>query len=169
MAMKKSRKKKPASATGLRTIKKYPNRRLYDTARRAYITLEDIKQYVLDHLAFRVIDANTEADLTKATLFQVLTEHETSHNAFFTTELLQHLIRLYHDNMQTIFGHYFENALAQFIKQKEIWSQHFEKTPVQPLSTASASFVNPFAAINEFTRQQSHYWENLLKKPREKE
>jgi len=149
MVVKKIRKESDSANSDLRIIKKYPNRRLYDTARRTYITLADIKKYVLDQIEFRVIDAQTEADLTKATLFQVITEHETSANTFFTTELLQQMIRLYHANMQNIFGQYFEQALSQFTQQKETWTK--------PL-------VNPFTAMNEFTKLQKQFWETLTSK-----
>ena len=154
MPARKPRKKSASSATGPRIIKKYPNRRLYDTGKRAYITLNDIKNYVLEHIEFQVIDAQTEADLTRATLFQVLTEHETATNTFFTTELLQQMIRLYHENMQNLFSQYFEKALTQFIQQKETWSSQFEKIPGG----------NPLNAIKELTRLQGQFWESLLKK-----
>ncbi len=145
------------STENTRIIKKYPNRRLYDTEKCSYITLSDIKQYVLDHLDFRVIDAQTEADLTKTTLFQVLTEHEAAENTFFTTELLQQMIRLYQEDMQSIFGRYFEQALMQFIKQKEVWSQHFEQYQ-----------ANPLTPLNEFTKMQSQFFETLLQKSKNK-
>jgi polyhydroxyalkanoate synthesis repressor PhaR len=146
-----------------RIIKKYPNRRLYDTKRRSYITLTDIKQYVLDHIQFRVIDAQTEADLTQTTLFQVLTEQETGGNTFFTTELLQQMIRLYQANLQTLFSQYFEQSLTQFIQQKETWLKQLEK--YQP---STSPFVNPFTAMKEFTQLQSELWESFIPKPPKK-
>jgi polyhydroxyalkanoate synthesis repressor PhaR len=158
MAAKKPRKKSSSSSSEPRIIKKYPNRRLYDTSKRAYITLSDIQDYVLQRIEFRVIDAQTEADLTRATLFQVLTEQETSNNTFFTTTLLQHMIRLYHENMQNLFSQYFEQALTQFIQQKETWSSQFEKYQSN----------NPLNALKELTRLQGQFWESFLKKPDKK-
>lgn len=146
MPVKKPRKKSSPPEDGARIIKKYPNRRLYDMTKRAYITLNDIKNYVLERIDFRVVDAQSGADLTKATLFQVLTEHETAANTFFTTELLQQMIRLYHENMQNIFSQYFEQTLSQFIQQKEHWSKSFEKLP------------------GDWTRMQSQLWEALISK-----
>lgn len=165
MVAKKTRKKSDSANSDLRIIKKYPNRRLYDTDRCTYITLADIKKYVLDQIEFRVIDAQTEADLTKATLFQVITEHEASAHTFFTTELLQQMIRLYHANMQNIFGQYFEQALSQFIQQKETWTKQFEK---YQNPGAASSLINPFTAMNEFTKLQKQFWETLTNKPDKK-
>lgn len=128
-----------------RLIKKYANRRLYDMKRRCYITLNDIKQYVIDHINFRVVDAKTQEDLTKITLLQIITEAETSTSAFFTTELLQQMIRLYHENIQNVFGQYFEQALLQFIQHKDLWT-------------------NPFTAMKEFNRRQQQFWESWAKK-----
>ena len=156
MASPKDQKNETGSNTDTRIIKKYPNRRLYDTERRSYITLNDIRQYVLDQLSFRVIDAQTEADLTKATLFQVITEHETAASTFFTTELLQQMIRLYNENMQNVFSRYFEEAMAQFIKQKD------------QATAANTEPLNAFTAMQEFTRLQGEFWQNLLAKNEKK-
>jgi len=142
MNTKNSQKKTTSSTEDTRIIKKYSNRRLYDTVKRSYITLNDIKQYVLDHIAFRVIDAQTKTDLTKATLFQVITEHESSANNIFTTELLQQMIRLYNENMQNVFSQMFEQFLNHFIQQKEM--------------------MNPFKSLNNLTQLQRKFWENWL-------
>src|SRR5580692_10802351 len=85
-----------------RIIKKYPNRRLYDTTVGEYITLEEIKKLVFDHVDFRVIDARTKKDLTQSTLLQIITEQETSSSPIFTTDMLQDFIRLYQEKSQNI-------------------------------------------------------------------
>lgn len=136
-----------------RIIKKYKNRRLYDMTRRRYITLNDIKKYVLDHLDFRIIDAHSKTDLTKATLLQIITEQDSGTEAFFTTELLQQMIRLYHQKMQTYFSQYFEQALQQFIQHQATWTKPIEKYQKTPLE-----------AMNELTRLQREFWDSLIKK-----
>ena len=83
-----------------RIIKKYANRRLYDTESSAYITLDDLKKLVLDRVEFRVIDTQTNADITKSTLLQIISAQEETIAPIFTIEVLQHLIRSYGDNMQ---------------------------------------------------------------------
>ena len=94
----------------------------------------------------------------------MITEHEASANTFFTTELLQQMIRLYHGNMQNIFGQYFEQALTQFIQQKETWAKEFEKHQKTETPTSAPPFVNPFTAMNEFTKLQTQFWEKLTQK-----
>ena len=82
----------------LRTIKKYPNRRLYDTAISSYITLEDVKQLVLERAEFHVIDARTNSDITRGILLQIISEQEEQGNPIFTAEVLAHIIRFYGAN-----------------------------------------------------------------------
>ena len=66
-----------------RLIKKYPNRRLYDTVTSAYITLSDVKQFVMESYSFKVIDAKTGDDLTRAILLQIITEEESNGSPIF--------------------------------------------------------------------------------------
>ena len=101
-----------------RIIKKYPNRRLYDMTKRSYITLHDVKQYVIDQIAFAVIDAESNEDLTQNTLLQIITENENNGGNIFSKEILQNMIRLYDDNMHVIFGEYLQQAMTNFIKTK---------------------------------------------------
>ena len=102
-----------------RIIKKYPNRRLYDTECGEYITLDEIKKLVVNHVEFIVIDAQTANDITQPTLFQIITEQENTKSPMFTTEMLQDFIRLYHNKSQTIFTQYLEQAMRSFIQQKD--------------------------------------------------
>ncbi|MCX8098731.1 MAG: polyhydroxyalkanoate synthesis repressor PhaR [Casimicrobiaceae bacterium] len=91
-----------------RVIKKYPNRRLYDTATSAYITLADIRQMVLDHTPFVVRDAKTHEDLTRSILLQIILEEETGGVPMFSNEMLAQMIRFYHAAMQPVVGSLFE-------------------------------------------------------------
>lgn len=95
----------------IRIIKKYPNRRLYDTELGLYITLDDIKKLVYEHIEFRVIDARTKKDLTQTTLLQIIAEQEASTNPIFTTDMLQDFIRSYHEKSQNLFTQYFEQTM----------------------------------------------------------
>jgi polyhydroxyalkanoate synthesis repressor PhaR len=87
-------------AETLRLIKKYPNRRLYDTQTSTYITLADVKQLVLDTEEFHVIDAKTNEDLTRAILLQIILEEEAEGSPMFTAQMLAHIIRFYGNAMQ---------------------------------------------------------------------
>ena len=102
-----------------RIIKKYPNRRLYDTERGEYITLADIKTLVLDRIEFVVLDSKTQKDLTQSTLLQIISEEETSSQPIFTTPILQDLIRSYHEKSQDIFRQYLEQSLSMLSKQSD--------------------------------------------------
>ena len=80
-------------ATEIRTIKKYPNRRLYDTANSGYITLADVKQMVLEGIAFQVMDAKTGEDLTRSILLQIILDEESGGVPMFSSEMLSQMIR----------------------------------------------------------------------------
>ena len=97
-----------------RLIKKYPNRRLYDTQTSTYITLADVKQLVLDHEDFQVIDAKTNEDLSRQILLQIILEEESGGVPMFTSDLLSQMIRSYGNAMQGMMGSYLERNLRAF-------------------------------------------------------
>ncbi len=88
----------------VRIIKKYPNRRLYDTEISSYITLEEVRQLVIDGEDFEVRDAKSGDDLTRSVLLQIISEHEETGQPMFTTQLLSQVIRFYGDSMQGFMG-----------------------------------------------------------------
>ena len=99
-------------ANASRLIKKYPNRRLYDTQTSAYITLADVKQLVLDSEDFRVIDAKSEDDLTRSILLQIILEEEASGAPLFSSQMLSQIIRFYGHAMQGMMGTYLEKSMG---------------------------------------------------------
>jgi polyhydroxyalkanoate synthesis repressor PhaR len=98
----------------VRLIKKYPNRRLYDTRTSTYITLIDVKELVLKHEGFRVVDAKTGDDLTRSILLQIILEEEAGGAPMFTSDLLSQMIRFYGNAMQGMMGQYLENNITAF-------------------------------------------------------
>src|SRR3954453_19209136 len=84
----------------LRLIKKYPNRRLYDTKTSSYITLADVKQMVLKNEDFQVIDAKTNEDISRQILLQIILEEESGGMPMFSSDLLSQMIRSYGSAMQ---------------------------------------------------------------------
>ena len=98
----------------LRLIKKYPNRRLYDTKTSSYITLADVKQMVLKQEEFQVVDAKSGDDLTRAILLQIILEEESGGMPLFSSELLSQLIRSYGNAMQGMMGSYLERNIRAF-------------------------------------------------------
>ena len=104
-----------APAGGARVLKKYPNRRLYDTRSSSYITLADVKDMVLRFEEFEVRDAKTGEDLTRSILLQIILEEETGGVPLFSCELLSGFIRFYGSTTQGMLGKYLENNLKTFI------------------------------------------------------
>ena len=140
-----------------RVIKKYPNRRLYDTQTSSYITLTDVKDLVMAYEEFRVVDAKTSDDLTRSILMQIILEEESGGVPMFSPELLSHMIRFYGNPMQAMLGKYLENNIRGFVDfnkqmqdqarnmsgdtvpmQKEMWSQflNFQGPAMQTMMSA---------------------------------
>ena len=103
-----------AAAAGPRILKKYPNRRLYDTQLSSYITLADVKAMVLTGEHFEVRDAKTGEDLTRSILLQIILEEETGGVPIFSAPMLSQLIRFYGHAMQGMMGSYLEKNLQTF-------------------------------------------------------
>jgi polyhydroxyalkanoate synthesis repressor PhaR len=107
-----------------RIIKKYPNRRLYDTANSGYITLADVKQMVLDNVDFQVVDAKSNENLTRTILLQIILEEEAGGMPMFSEELLAQMIRFYGSAQQTVMGSYIEQSVTAFLAiQKKLQDQ----------------------------------------------
>ncbi len=100
----------------IRLIKKYPNRRLYDTQTSTYITLADVKQLVLAHEGFQVVDAKSGEDLTRPILLQIILEEEAGGVPMFTSQMLSQIIRFYGNAMQGMMGQYLEKNIQAFIE-----------------------------------------------------
>lgn len=98
-----------------RLIKKYPNRRLYDTQTSSYITLADVKQLVLANEEFMVVDAKTDEDLTRSILLQIILEEEANGQPMFSSAALSQIIRYYGHAMQGMMGSYLEKNIQVFI------------------------------------------------------
>jgi polyhydroxyalkanoate synthesis repressor PhaR len=102
-------------AKPIRVIKKYPNRRLYDTANSGYITLADVKQMVLEFIDFQVIDAKSGDDLTRGILLQIILEEESAGMPMFSSDMLSQMIRFYGNALQGIMGNYMEQNVKAFL------------------------------------------------------
>jgi polyhydroxyalkanoate synthesis repressor PhaR len=111
----KNPKSTAAAATKItRVIKKYPNRRLYDTASSSYITLSEVKQLILDGLDLVVRDAKTNEDLTRSILLQIILEEESGGVPMFSEAALANIIRFYGHSMQGFMGTYLEKNVQAF-------------------------------------------------------
>ena len=106
-----------------RLIKKYPNRRLYDTENSAYITLGNVKDLVLQNQTIKVIDSKTEEDITRAILLQIILEEETAGMPMFSAEALAQIIRFYGHAMQGVMGTFLEQNIKAFIDIQECMAE----------------------------------------------
>lgn len=102
----------------MRTIKKYPNRRLYDTKLSKYITLAHIKELVLDKEPFVVIDKKSGEDITRTILMQVIAEQEQNGEPVMTEDFLSQVIRTYNNAMPSVVSNYLEQSLRLFMTQQ---------------------------------------------------
>lgn len=135
----------------LRIIKKYPNRRLYDTEISSYVTLEDIRQLVQDGESFEVQDAKTQQDLTRSVLLQIITEREEQGQPLLTTNMLSQLIRFYGDSLQGFMGSYLERSMQIFLEQQTQF-----RTQLNTLLGQS-----PWAVMTDLTERNLQLWQQL--------
>lgn len=102
-----------------RIIKKYPNRRLYDTEKSRYITLADIRELVMQGMDFKVLDTNSGEDLTRSILLQIMLEEESGGEPLFSANMLAQIIRFYGGTVQGLFARYLEESLNLFTQQQD--------------------------------------------------
>lgn len=124
-----------------RIIKKYPNRRLYDTVTSSYITLSEVKTLVMKREPFEVLDVKTGDNITRSILLQIILEEEASGSPMFTAPVLESLIRFYGNAMQGMMGGYLEKNIqsvidvqTRFAEQSkgftpEMWTQYLSLQP----------------------------------------
>lgn len=133
--------------TNTRIIKKYPNRRLYDTELSKYITLENVKQLVTDNVEFCVKDVKTGEDLTRGILLQIISEQEHDGEPFFSASALLQIIRFYDDSMQSVAGEFIQKSLTLFVDQQK--------------KMQDAVTSNPLTAMNEITENNLKMWQDM--------
>jgi len=101
-----------------RIIKKYPNRRLYDTATSGYVTLAEVRQLVIDNEPFKAVDAKTGEDITRSILLQIILEAEAGGAPMFTENMLAHIIRFHGRAMQGFMGAYLEKSTRAMLEMQ---------------------------------------------------
>ncbi|HYM34846.1 MAG TPA: polyhydroxyalkanoate synthesis repressor PhaR [Steroidobacteraceae bacterium] len=136
----------PSNDSETRVIKKYPNRRLYDTVESRYITLADIRRLVTEKIEFVVIDKKSEEDITRSILLQVIAEQEHAGEPMMSQDFLSQVIRSYGGAMQSFVGNYLEQSLKMF-------------QPPREATNGAAS--DPFTAMANIARQNYERWLNM--------
>ena len=139
----------------IRVIKKYPNRRLYDTATSSYITLADVKKLVLENVEFKVVDAKTSEDLTRSILLQIILDEEAAGAPMFSSDMLSHIIRFYGNAMQGMMRTFLEKNIQTFMQMQ------------QRLQEQSRGLYNANAMLNpdawaEFVKMQGPAMQGLM-------
>ena len=140
----------------LRILRKYTNRRLYDTSRSCYVTLEDVKQLVLSAEPFQVLDSKTGNDLTRNILLQIISEQEgEGHGTLLTNQVLQQLIRFYGDSMQGMMSQYLEQSIASFLEHQDRIREQMQ---------TMMGVANPLTMMNKIADQNMAVW-SMFKPP----
>ena len=158
MPSKKPQPAKPAQ----RVIKKYPNRRLYDTDTSSYITLVEVKQLVLDNQSFVVRDAKTSEDLTRSILLQIILEEEAGGAPMFTEAALANMIRFYGNAMQGFMGNYLEKNVQAFTDmQAKLAEQSQTLTPEMWAQFGGAQNPMMQGLMGSYAEQSKAILENM--------
>jgi len=135
----------------IRIIKKYPNRRLYDTEISSYITIEDVRQLIVDGEEFEVRDAKTGDDLTRSVLLQIISEHEQDGEPVLSTQLLSQIIRFYGDSLQGFMGSYLERSMQLFLEQQAQFRSQMGNLLGQ----------TPWSMMNQLTERNMEIWQEF--------
>jgi polyhydroxyalkanoate synthesis repressor PhaR len=134
-----------------RVIKKYPNRRLYDTVESRYITLADIRRLVMDKVEFVVIDKKTQEDITRSILLQVIAEQEHTGEPMMSQDFLSQVIRSYGGAMQNFVGSYLEQSLKLLASQQQQMRDHMR----------GVMGSDAFDSIANLTQQNLERWRSV--------
>ncbi|MEJ2619533.1 MAG: polyhydroxyalkanoate synthesis repressor PhaR [Candidatus Thiodiazotropha sp.] len=132
-----------------RLIKKYPNRRLYDTEQSKYITLTQLRSLIVGGELIKVIDSTSEEDITRTILLQIILESESGGKPLFTANMLSQIIRFYGGTLQGIFGNYLEQSLGLFTAQQEQIRKNMGD--------------DPFTAMTNLAQNNMKLWSDMQK------
>ncbi|WP_411832262.1 polyhydroxyalkanoate synthesis repressor PhaR [Pseudoxanthomonas mexicana] len=135
----------------IRIIKKYPNRRLYDTEISSYITIEDVRQLIVDGEDFEVRDAKSGDDLTRTVLLQIISEQEQEGEPVLSTQLLSQIIRFYGDSLQGFMGNYLERSMQLFLDQQQQFRSQMGNLLGQ----------TPWTMMNQLTERNMELWQEF--------
>ena len=134
-----------------RVIKKYPNRRLYDTFESRYITLADIRKLVIDTVDFRIVDKKTGADITRLILLQVICEQEQHDDAIMSSEFLGEVIRAYDTVVPSLMRHYLEQSVKLFTSQQQYRRGQMQQVagtdPINSIADLTQKSLSRFQSI----------------------
>ncbi|MHC8508403.1 MAG: polyhydroxyalkanoate synthesis repressor PhaR [Rhodospirillales bacterium] len=134
-------------------IKKYANRRLYNTASSSYVTLDDLAGMAREGVEFTVRDAKTGDDITRQVLTQIILEEESRGGHMLPIGFLRQLISFYGDSLQSVAPHYLESTMQAFVKNQEQMRTHMQD---------ALGGANPFGAFDEIAKRNMAVFENAM-------
>jgi polyhydroxyalkanoate synthesis repressor PhaR len=134
-----------------RIIRKYPNRRLYDTVESRYVTLADIRRLVVEGVDFVVLDRKTQQDITRSILLQVIAEQEGSAESLMSRDFLSQVIRSYGTGLQEFVGRYLDQSLQMFAKEQRDLRERFR----------TAIGVDPVESVTQLAQKNYQRWRSL--------
>ena len=135
-----------------RIIKKYPNRRLYDTEKSQYVTLQQIRALVLDEIPFIVIDQKSENDITRSILLQIILEQESETNPLFSNDNLERFIRYYNAGADSGFSDYIGKSMSFFQQQQAEFSK----------AVSGVASQNPMSYWTDMTQKNIDSWRQMM-------
>jgi polyhydroxyalkanoate synthesis repressor PhaR len=135
--------------TAPRLIKKYPNRRLYDTELSRYITLVDIRDLVLRGVEFNVIDTNSNEDITRQILMQIIMEEEAGGRPLFSASMLAQIIRFYGGTVQGLFARFLEESMALFARNQDQMRQTIGADPLEAMGRLAQRNLELWTSIQD--------------------
>jgi polyhydroxyalkanoate synthesis repressor PhaR len=153
-----TRAKRAAGATAEsrstpRVIRKYPNRRLYDTVESRYVTLADVRRLVVERVEFVVLDRKTQQDITRAILLQVIAEQEGAGESVMSRDFLSQVIRSYGSGLQDFVGRYLDESLQLFTREQRDLRERFKSVvgvdPVETVTTVAQKNYQRWKALQE--------------------
>ncbi|MCY4563755.1 MAG: polyhydroxyalkanoate synthesis repressor PhaR [Gammaproteobacteria bacterium] len=123
-------------------LKKYPNRRLYNTTESRYVTIEDVRKLIVAGESIHVVDGKGGEDITRSVLLQILAEQETEgHESVLTNRVIENLIRFYGDRMGGVVGRYIEQSIVAFLDHQDQWRTHLRQiNEMNPLNLMRQAF-----------------------------
>ncbi len=141
----------------MRIIKKYPNRRLYDTEESKYITLARVADLAKQREPFKVVDTESGKDLTRSTLLQIIMEQEGSDQAMFSADLLSELIGYYGNTVPSLFNEYLQNSLKSFNAGQHQLCNQFNTDSMKVFQKMASDNMDVWRSIQDNFLQMSSF------------
>jgi polyhydroxyalkanoate synthesis repressor PhaR len=138
----------------VRVLKKYPNRRIYDTQTSQFVALAEIRQMIVDRESIQVVHSKSGEDLTRSVLMQIITEMEQEgHASLLTNRVLEELIRFYGDKIVAMMGPYLEQQILQSLASQDQVREHLTKAFTQPYPTPEQAIKSMIEQYQAFAGQ----------------